>query len=118
MFWKKPITDRGITDIENKTDKAFLNFEDLNRIEGNLSYLSEQVKYIASFKTNWKMGDFVYEADFKRIYDALSSIVNAVEYKTTNETCIPIPPFNTYEKINAIENLTEILYSILNNKAK
>lgn len=40
MAWQEPIYDRSQSDIDNKTKKAFINAEDLNRIETNIEYIA------------------------------------------------------------------------------
>jgi len=45
LIWRTPVTDRTQADIENGNEKAYLNADDLNRIEGNIDYLSVALYY-------------------------------------------------------------------------
>ncbi len=77
--WSAPITDRTREDIENQTDKAFINDTDLNRMEGNLEYLSEHLKgYLTApprCRTNWNNADLPTKADIERICRGITDIM-------------------------------------------
>ena len=77
--WSTPITDRTREDIENQTDKAFINDTDLNRIEGNLEYLAEHLKgYLTAppkCRTNWTSTDLPTKANIERIRRGVTDIM-------------------------------------------
>jgi hypothetical protein len=72
LTWREPITDRKLLDIGGRTKKAFLNEEDLNRIEGNAAYLAQWLNALgyrieADSKTDWTMEEVPTVGDIRRI---------------------------------------------------
>lgn len=93
--WIEPVFDRTEEDVRlakayNKGTaesaaseyKGALNTSDLNRIEGNCGYLAELLHscgytaHIASIKTDWTMNDFPTMAEFTRIRDNITELLN------------------------------------------
>lgn len=130
--WQEPIFDRTRKDVEfaitkiaewiargEPTDvydlKGCLNVSDINRIEGNITYLSERLTeyaYPATVSTKkWTKGDLPTEQDIQRIIDNISEIINAF-YQPRN---IPPLPFAmlSYEDINSIERNIDLIKYLL-----
>ena len=53
MEWIEPVINRGNADVVRKTNKGFLNFSDLNRIENDEKFISKKLKITIEAKTNW-----------------------------------------------------------------
>lgn len=105
-LWIETITDRTITDIQEKTYKAFINTVDLNRIESDTgylaSYLIKQYPQISglTIKTNWNRNDIPTVESMERIRSNAERILRTI-YSTES-----IATFNnvfTYENANQIE---------------
>lgn len=93
--WIEPVFDRTEEDVSlakayNKSPsgssvteyKGALNASDLNRIEGNCAYLSELLHSCGytshvTVKTDWVMTDFPTLAEFTRIRDNITELLNA-----------------------------------------
>ena len=72
MNWITPITDRTAADISNRTARAFLNVADLNRIEGNIAWLTAElgrlgVSVPTTSTTNWNQNNIPTMTDIQRI---------------------------------------------------
>ena len=108
------IYDRTQLDIDNKTDKAYMNIVDLNRIEENISVLCNELS-ISFTQHAWIVGEIPKEADYLRIKTALDSIASTYNVLLT----VPSRPFNTYQKWNDIEYLlyyTDYIYNLNQNE--
>lgn len=96
--------------------KGALNASDLNRIEGNIAELANDIgKEVLSFKASkivtkqWSGTGLPRVSDFLRIKNNVQAIRNA--WYTTRETPdTPEPPLNYFEKINDIERILHDLY--------
>ena len=82
MTWIAPVTDRTQLDIASRTSKAYLNAEDLNRIEGNIEWLANRLAvYLGSnqlrTRTDWDMFGLPTTNDIKRICDGITDIKDA-----------------------------------------
>lgn len=108
------IYDRTQADITNKTDKAYISYLDLNRIESAVSYISNLLNTysytnITNNKTDWNMRDIRFQIECDRIRNNYIAIKNAFTVKADT----PLIPNNfnweTIEQANAIE---KILYDI------
>ena len=80
--WVEPVTDRTSLDLASRTGKAYLNVEDLRRIEGNIAYLSECLngeRYgVEAFEAKlWSRGDLPTTADIARICARTEAIAKA-----------------------------------------
>lgn len=108
MSWINPITDRTQADITNKVSKAYLNFADLNRIEGNVEYISGALAdygyYVPALtiKTNWIETDMIYLPDLERIRSNINTLKS---YWNNSTTSIPASLTVSYTKFNDIENI-------------
>lgn len=127
--WLSPIYDRTQEDIEFAiskitewlNDSSFvpydlkgcLNVADLNRIEGNIEYLSEYLSQLgypsAVHIRKWSVEDIPIEQDTTRIVENIQSIIDGFLQPTNTP---PLPDnMLTFGNINAIEeNLYLIKY--------
>ena len=107
MSWVTPITDRTQADIANKVSKAYLNFADLNRIEGNIEYVRSVLVsagyYVPTMtiKTNWVETDMIYLIDLERIRSNISTIQSS----WISITSIPSVLSPSYLKFNDAEQI-------------
>ena len=129
--WVEPIFDRTQEDVnfakeqigkwiadnlignppETYELKGCLNLSDLNRIEGNIQYISDRLGELqypvgASCK-NWVISDLPTERDLRRILSNVRLIISSY-YQQTGVANIPMN-MSGYSDINAIE---ENLYKI------
>lgn len=99
------ITDRTDADLTNDTDKAYISYEDLNRVETACSYLAGIFGVSIETKT-WKMEDFRTEAEMDRLLLNIKAIRNAfVTKKSTPAT----PSAITYTSIYQANDIEQIL---------
>lgn len=104
------IYDRTYQDLVDGTDKAYISYTDLNRIEEAVAYLSDILnKYgysnSTNSKTNWGIEEIRKQEDCDRIRENYSILKKAYAYK------FELPDFNwgSIEEANRIE---KILYDI------
>lgn len=107
-MWIAPIYDRTSYDVQQRTEKGYLNIEDLNRIEGNIQFLAETVGASVSTIT-WTHDTLPTINQFDRILNNITSIKNSWSIIVDDN---PQEPINTYEKVNTIE---KILFDIYKN---
>jgi len=81
--WITPVINRTQIDIENKNvKKAYINKSDLNRIEGNIAYLSEFL-HSKGYKiqpfppVSWTNEGIPTTDDIRRICDSIKAITEA-----------------------------------------
>lgn len=93
MSWIPPVVDRSDADILNKTNKAYLNADDLNRIENNTLALTGKLnEYNYNIKTNtrtWNINDIPTTADIKRICNNITVISDAYFMAMESSVCDP-----------------------------
>lgn len=100
---EKLIYDRTNDDLVNDTDKAYIDYDDLNRIEGACVELSTLLGVTVSTKT-WKITDWRTEADMERIRQNLIKLQNA--YAMTKITQVPAKiTYGSYTQANDIERI-------------
>jgi hypothetical protein len=118
MPWIEPIYDRIQSDIDNKTPKAYINVDDLNRIEGNIKYLTDILKsygYEADTVSKaWNINGLPTIADVQRILDNTQNLIN-IYYQFSNTPPVPNDmvyytnvnslEFNLYQLNNVIETM-------------
>lgn len=80
--WIKPVTDRTAADIDSKNEKAFLNAGDFNRIESDISYISELLNrygypVCVKTKTDWACTDIPTTDDLRRIVGGIAEQAGA-----------------------------------------
>ena len=99
------ITDRTDADLTNDTDKAYISYGDLNRVEGACAYLAGLFGVQITTKT-WKMEDFRTEAEMARLLENIRTVRNAfVTKKSTPVT----PSAITYTSIYQANDIEQIL---------
>jgi hypothetical protein len=129
--WIEPIYDRTLDDVyaakaqiaewikaiqtgetvDTYDLKGCLNLSDINRIEGNIKFLSEKLSALGylpdvTVKT-WKRSGIPTEGDIERIIDNIKAIIRAY-YQQEGVSDLP-PGMTGWGEINAIEeNLAKI----------
>ena len=107
--WIMPVADRTQADIDNRTQKAYLNAIDLNRIEGNIAYLSDTLNsYTYQIQpvlpTEWNLEDILNPADIENITDKIKTITEAYYEPIGFIDLSDLPEKSLdYEDINHIE---------------
>lgn len=91
--------------------KGFLNYTDLNRIEGNCRILANLFKLPVVTVTNWSMIRRPKVSDFKRIRQNVC-LIRAMNYRYPDTPQVPELPLNRYDKINDIEKILYDAYTI------
>ena len=97
------VFDRTESDIANKTDKAYWNVADLNRIEEAIKTMSDYLSLNLQTKT-WKLGDSVTLSDYNLLYNNIDTIRK--KWHVSNDAPpIPVANYFDYEKANDIEKI-------------
>ena len=95
--------------------KGCVNLIDLNRIEGNIAYLSEKLSeldYSSSVLTKqWDKGDLPTENDIQRIISNIRSLVDSF-YQPSNAPALPSSMLS-YEDVNSIERNIDLIKYLL-----
>ncbi len=105
-----------VLDIDDVYDlKGCLNLLDLNRIEGNISYLAEKMESF-SYAPNihgkrWTNADMPNQNDMSRIIENIRSLILAF-YSPDNPPSLPTTMLS-YNDINAIEENLYLIKEIL-----
>ena len=106
------IFDRKQSDIANDTDKAYISYTDLNRVEEAITYLKQLLaKYGYNSTTQekkWLISDFRKNEDMSRLKDNIDNLRNAYPYLVSPVTPNPIK----YESIQEANDIEEILSKI------
>lgn len=108
-MWQQPIYDRTFGDVQSKNSKAYINTQDLNRIEGNIKYLSSVLGCDTNTKI-WADGEFIFISDIERINFNLQILTQAY-ILTRKSPEIPKVPYTVYSQWNDVE---KIIYDIYN----
>jgi hypothetical protein len=95
--------------------KGCVNLIDLNRIEGNIAYLSEKLSeldYSSSVLTKqWDKGDLPTENDIQRIISDIRSLVDGF-YQPSNAPALPSSMLS-YGDVNSIERNIDLIKYLL-----
>ena len=95
--------------------KGCVNLIDLNRIEGNIAYLSEKLSeldYSSSVLTKqWDKGDLPTENDIQRIISNIRSLVDSF-YQPSNAPALPSSMLS-YGDVNSIERNIDLIKYLL-----
>lgn len=103
-------------DVEDVYDlKGCLNLSDLNRIEGNIAYLTEKMEQF-TYSPNihgkkWAISDMPTQDDMLRIVQNIRSLISAF-YSPSNPPFLPTTMVS-YADINAIEENLYLIKEIL-----
>lgn len=101
------IFDRTQQDLDNDTDKAYIDCNDLNRIEQACSYLASVLGINIQIKT-WTMKDYRTEAEMQRLRDniyLLKNVYNESHYPELGKTI-------QYASIREANDVERILHDI------
>lgn len=112
MYYELPwfVTDRTAEDIEGRTEKAFLNARDMNRIEKNSYTIGNLAALVIDAKYDWVVGELPRSSDFKRIRLQVQKLRDYAHRSTTPE--VPPSPLNHYQKLNDIEQIQKDCFDI------
>lgn len=108
------IFDRTIEDIQNLTDKAYIDYNDLNRVESAIKWVSYTLnrygyRNTTHNKLNWQMGDFRTDTEMDRLRENINAIRAA--YYTPDST--PLTPSKiTYTSIYQANAIEKIIYDL------
>ena len=99
------IFDRTVDDLINDTDKAYIAYTDLNRVEETCKHLANLFGVSISTKV-WDMEDFRTESEMARMLDNIKKVREA--YYTKIST--PPPPASiTYDSLYQANDIEKIL---------
>lgn len=134
--WIEPVTDRKYSDIKNALEllkkfkwnqtidfeftKAFLNYTDLNRIEGNTEYLSNIFSVPdVKVKTNWILKNVPTTVDRERIIGNMAKICEKFieEYPDKDLKNLPVK-LSSYNDFNEFESVQLQLYQYANESGE
>lgn len=103
------ITDRTEADLENETDKAFIDYEDLNRLGNAIEIIKtwlEKSGYSVTLnpKTDWTMFDIRSNAEMVKLRNSINTIVQI--YKDAPNPILPSTiEFASITEANNIEKI-------------
>lgn len=107
------IFDRTVEDIQKLTDKAYIDYKDLNRVEMAIKWVSHILNrygYRNTVKTKaWKINDWRTEADMRRLKDNLEEIRRVFFIP---EDSPMIPERITYTSIYQANAIEKIIYDV------
>ena len=99
------IFDRTVDDLINDTDKAYIAYTDLNRVEEACKYLANIFGVSISTKV-WDMDEFRTESEMARMLDNINKLRAAYYTKiSTPQTPVRI----TYDSIYQANDIEKIL---------
>lgn len=105
------VYDRTKDDIEKRTQKAFINASDLNRIEKNTEVIGQRISAPVSVRADWEIGGLPRHSDYQRIKENTRMI--RAGYLVHDDTpAVPERPYNTFQKWNDIEKILYDVFSI------
>lgn len=102
---KALITDRTEEDLANDTDKAYISFEDLNRVERACEYLAGIFGVQIKTRT-WVMEEFRTDAEMGRLLENLKTLRAAYFTKASTPNT---PSKITYTSIYQANDIEQIL---------
>lgn len=132
--WITPVFDRTLSDVSfaiskiaewKKTGetniyalKGCFNERDVNRIEGNIRYLRENLDKLYYFsnvvtRITWNIGETLTMADVLRIIGNTEDIISAY-YQSNDAPDLPETLLN-YEQVNSLEKNLHLIKIILDN---
>ncbi len=99
------IFDRTVDDLINDTDKAYISYIDLNRVEEACKYLADLFGVSVSIKV-WAMEDFRTESEMNRLLENIKRVREAYYTKiSTPQTPVRV----TYDSIYQANDIEKIL---------
>lgn len=111
------VTDRTQQDIDQETDKAFIDYEDLNRIKDAIAELKQKADdagygFVQTFLKEWSIEDIRTKAEIDKLKNDLLSIRGLVSVPT-NTPQVPQKPFENFSKANDTEQIISIVNSLI-----
>lgn len=108
------IFDRTAEDLQLLTDKAYIDYNDLIRVESAIKWVSHVLnrygyRNITHNKLNWHMNEWRTEADMQRLRDNITAIREAF---FTHEDTPLTPDRITYTSIHQANAIEKIIYDI------
>ena len=99
------ITDRTAADLSNDTDRAYIAYTDLNRVEEACALLAGRLGVTIQTKA-WKMEDFRTDTEMYRLLNNIKTLRAAYYTKASTPA---IPAKITYESIYQANDIEQIL---------
>lgn len=99
------ITDRTAADLANDTDRAYIAYTDLNRVEEACALLAWRLGVTIQTKA-WKMEDFRTDTEMSRLLNNIKTLRAAYYTKASTPA---IPAKITYESIYQANDIEQIL---------
>lgn len=105
------VYDRTQADIDNRTEKGFINANDLNRIDANTEAVAGDIAVTVRIKKDWAAGGFPRVSDYQRIGENTQKVRDGYAvYSDTPQ--VPDRPFNTFQKWNDIERILHDVFTL------
>lgn len=120
LAWSTPITDRTQVDIDNKTSKAFLNYQHMQEIVDNVIYLKDKLRSMGYYLTdfdkaldNLSYGYIPQESELLDLISHVNKLRNA--FYVLNTTPATISTFDklTFSMLNNFEQILQDLYTVI-----
>lgn len=112
------VIDRNYVDVINQTEKGYLNYSDLNRIEDNILKIASLLDIKIESK-KWNKEDLISKKDMERV---LKNILDFHEFFGTPPKTAPLPKiskdFLNYANFNIIEENIFNTYIFVKNNLK
>lgn len=102
------IFDRNNDDLLNDTDKAYISYTDLNRIEQACKYIADELGVNIVTK-EWTIQDFRTEAEMERLRNNIDLLRRSYYTKANTPQ---VPNKITFTSIYQANNIEKILYDI------
>ena len=104
MAWIKPVTNRTAADVAARNALGTLRASDLNRIEGNLVVLGDELGLSLDTVTTWASAGLPTVSDYERILNNASAVVAALPVPG-GVPAMPTMPLNSYTQFNTLESI-------------
>ena len=113
------ITDRTQADLDNDTARAYIDHDDLNRLEGAVQWIAEHLQDAGypvriTERLNWLPADVRTQSEMDRLRDNINNLRSAyVTVSTTPRTPASIT-YSSINQANEIEQILADLYQLIN----
>lgn len=102
------ITDRTAADLSNDTDRAYIAYTDLNRVEEACALLAGRLGVTIQTKA-WKMEDFRTDTEMSRLLDNIKAL-RAAYYTKASTPATPVKiTYGSIYQANYIEQILKDL---------
>lgn len=102
------ITDRTAADLANDTDRAYIAYTDLNRVEEACALLAGRLGVTIQTKV-WKMEDFRTDTEMSRLLDNIKTL-RAAYYTKASTPATPVKiTYGSIYQANYIEQILKDL---------